>query len=375
MEYSKFSDINAVLARLGGAPLAIADMDGCILLGYDALGDHKITPNMSADKLESGILKGEFQRTIFAANAMDVRLSPDMVTHLNRWGRLNRCPAPVAFLTSRPLEAALEIMRRSGLSEDAIENTIIVADSGANITFGGVIESIRNLSDEERKFFAHLDDHSLSLAQTAVSGVLEEANLDTNLTKAMGLEIKGIARNIHYRKILELVGEEEGSALDQKIRTAIQGTLQNLVNEKADEPDKYKVHFGPATVETILTGTDKASGLAAILTKYQDIAGGMPTGILGAGDDLHGTDQPFARALATIKDTNGIPTAFFHVHHPVGNDYNSLSPDPKKAAETVPGEPLQIAARVRNPFIMSTVILHAIENPPGSGIQPRPKAS
>lgn len=351
MTYSTRNHINGVIRSLGAAPLAIADMDGCILIGYNTGSPEPLPAGLSPDTLEQGVLAGQFHRAIFAAYAMDVRLTPAMAAFLNT---TPATPAPLAFLTSRPMDAALTILRNSGVTPQAIANTIIVADSGANIAFNGTISSIRQLDAAEQVFFDYFDENVLRQSRAAIADVLRAQEIHPDLAQLADFEKKGIARNIHHRKILETRAQPEGSALDLALKDAVAGVMQAFVTDHAADAKKYKVHFGPATVETILTGTDKASGLTAIIDTYRAVTGRDPTGIMGAGDDLHGTDQPFARKLATLD----LATAFIHVHHALPDD--PLMPDPQKAIDTIPGVPLRIAASVPTPWMMADIILETV---------------
>ncbi len=353
--YSTLEEINFFKEKvLSGTttksrPMFVLDMDGNFAIGYNVtekgkteganLLQLKSSENSENQAIPFGsdiqalLNKGYVEPAIFAAKAMDVRIHPEMARLMNE---IAADPDPnrkfdIAILTSRSSDALLKVLQESGIHNP--EKLTLVADSGANISVGGEKHNVRSLSTQEQGFLDGIDIQPL---ETKVNALLKEQGFDPKKRPSLFLEEKGIAKNIHYRAILEYYNQPEGSVLAKAIGSFIKAEMDKYIMEQGPkENDKpvFKTLGGPATVEVKVASVDKGKGLEAIVKEAEAI-GYRPSSVVFSGDDASGTDGPAFKESPKLQQQYGIPFYTMHAQHPEGNKLGGTDPkpDPKKSA-------------------------------------------
>ena len=374
--YSTPAQIDAFVENLGVNPMAVCDMDGNVMIGFTFTGDtpcrlgpqddpqvQSIPFGTSQRAIAAMVADGTYTRTIFADKAMDVRLAPELVSLLNAELEKNN-PFALAFLTSRSFDDAVTLLKESGVRH--IERLALVADSGATLQLNGERVSVRPLSEEERTYINGLNQ--LAPAWQAEIEQIVEAQGFTGITcPALRVEHKAIASNIHYREILTVTGQDEGSALDVAIARHLKSRMQYYVAEGPVEDDgklTFKTLDGPATVEMKLASIHKGHGLEALIRAAQASVT-PPSAVVFTGDDVAkgngtpGTDY-FAMAEADrLAVEYGVPVYTVHTQHPVGTRFDGTEPDQDKSAarlQSMYPQP-RIDLTVPHPEAMARVVL------------------
>ena len=350
MEYSTYNQISDFKSKLGEAPLFVCDMDGNIMSGYSLPegaepnvslfpggikpGNQDIPFTYLPEELDYFVPNQQILRGIFAGNTMDVRIPKKLVDIINE-SNANGQPFRLALLTSRKIEEAIQILKASGVKEP--EKVTLVGDSGATIQINGELKNARPLSKQEQGVKESIE--TVVNSAGFVDGMNEIMATYLDEFEPPYIEVKNIAVNVHYRKVveqLEAAGrEDDASSLDKALSTYVNETLESIV-----EGTSFELRTGAMTVETIIKDTNKGHGLEAIVQAAVD-GGHQPSEVIFSGDDIcnyknggygTGTDYYAMAAAPVLQRQFGIPFLNTHTHHPE----NEKSPYPRPKHESDP---------------------------------------
>lgn len=370
MEYSTHSEIEALKLKLGDNPMFVCDMDGNIMSGY-MLPDGKtpnpdlyeggkipdnqtIPPIYSAEELDYYLDSGQVLKGIFASKTMDVRLPSPLVKLINHFNKTDQ-PFRLTLLTSRNMQEAQQILKVSGVKNP--EKVTLVADSGATLQIKGELKNARPLDEEEQKVKDAIEQMVRSTSFRQVIADITDKYIEN--ADPPYIEIKGIAVNVHYRKVvdsLEKAGRgRDTAALNQELTDHIHQKLAPLV-----EGTSFELRTGSLTVETIIKDINKGHGLEAIVQAAIDL-NYSPSAVIFSGDDVcnrkggsfgTGTDY-YAMAVADdLEKKFQIPFFNTHTHHPEQEKPidRHLTPNPNSDPANLPADYAEPRIDLRLPF-------------------------
>ncbi len=377
--YSTQDEIESFTASLGDRPLFVCDMDGNIMRGYSLafnkelpLGPEDNPDNQSIpfgttqEDLKRYLDDGTLIAGLFAEKAMDARLPAELVELINRNTDSGNTYS-LGFLTSRGAKDAVKLMKESGVKEP--EKATLVADSGSALYFGGERFDVRKMSDEELAFLDAINGMADELNKIAHEAMLSEG-FNPSGAPSLFIEQKGTACNIHYRTLLSMFGQPEGSLLDRKLG----GDLKEFMTEYAaggpDEEDGskvFKVLGAPAAVEMKIAKVNKGHGLEATAVEAMKLPE-PPTSIIFSGDDVcksdggPGTDYFGMIRAGELQEQFGIPFLNIHTHHPEGGKIDGDIPDPLKSPVKLKDyEAPRIDLVLPRPGALVALILHVLD--------------